>query len=154
MTWLRDDAKLGRVRALMAEQELDALVVRAPDNVVYLTNFWGMKGYDAVVFPREGEPVLICLEASEADADRMAWTSDVRFYATGDRSRLDGYGDACLRRVWRAEHFSWWMTTMLHRDPDGDPFGVRLQQSQLRHLRTSTAAATALAENYVGVERA
>ena len=48
----------------MAEQELDALVVRAPDNVLYLTNFWGMKGYDACVFPREGEPVLICLEAS------------------------------------------------------------------------------------------
>jgi Xaa-Pro aminopeptidase len=64
----------------MAEQELDALVVRAPDNVLYLTNFWGMKGYDAVVFPREGEPVLICLEASEADAERMSWTDDVRFF--------------------------------------------------------------------------
>lgn len=64
----------------MAEQELDALVVRAPDNVLYLTNFWGMKGYDAVVFPREGEPVLICLEASEADADHAAWTKDVRFF--------------------------------------------------------------------------
>src|SRR4026208_237785 len=70
MAWPRDDAKLDRVRALMTAQELDALIVRAPDNVVYLTNFWGMKGYDAVVFPREGEPVLICLEASEADAAR------------------------------------------------------------------------------------
>jgi len=64
----------------MAEQDLDALVVRAPDNVLYLTNFWGMKGYDAVVFPQEGEPILICLEASEADADRMSWTSDVRLF--------------------------------------------------------------------------
>ncbi len=63
----------------MAEHELDALVVRAPDNVLYLTNFWGMKGYDACVFPREGEPVLICLEASEDDAARTAWTADVRF---------------------------------------------------------------------------
>jgi Xaa-Pro aminopeptidase len=80
VSWPRDDAKLDRVRALMGEQGLDALVVRAPDNVLYLTNFWGMKGYDAVVFPREGEPVLICLEASEADADRMAWTTDVRFF--------------------------------------------------------------------------
>ena len=80
MSWPRDDAKLDRVRALLGEHDLDALVVRAPDNVLYLTNFWGMKGYDAVVFPREGEPVLICLEASEADADRMAWTSDVRFF--------------------------------------------------------------------------
>ena len=79
MTWKPDDDRLERVRALMAEQELDALVVRAPDNVFYLTNFWGMKGYDACVFPREGEPVLICLEASADDADRAAWTSDVRF---------------------------------------------------------------------------
>jgi Xaa-Pro aminopeptidase len=63
----------------MAEDGVDALVVRAPDNVLYLTNFWGMKGYDACVFPREGEPVLITIEASEEDAARMAWTSDVRF---------------------------------------------------------------------------
>ncbi len=80
MTWPRDDAKLERVRALMAEQELDALVVRAPDNVVYLTNFWGMKGYDACVFPRDGESVLVCLEASEQDAARSAWTEDVRLF--------------------------------------------------------------------------
>ena len=71
--------KLARVRALMAEADLDALVVRAPDNVLYLSNFWGMKGYDAVVFPREGEPVLICLEASADDAARTAWTQEVRF---------------------------------------------------------------------------
>jgi Xaa-Pro aminopeptidase len=82
--WPRDDAKLDRVRALMAEQDLDALVVRAPDNVLYLSNFWPMKGYDAVVFPREGEPTLICLEASEADAARTAWTSDVRLFAGYD----------------------------------------------------------------------
>ncbi|HLY95370.1 MAG TPA: aminopeptidase P family N-terminal domain-containing protein, partial [Gaiellaceae bacterium] len=79
MSWARDDAKLGRVRALLEEAGLDAVVVRAPDNVLYLTNFWGMKGYDACVFPREGEPVLICLEASAEDAGRTAWTSDVRF---------------------------------------------------------------------------
>src|SRR5580765_3507781 len=81
MPWPRDDAKLARVRALMAERELDALVVRAPDAVLYLTNFWGMKGYDACVFPRDGEPILIALEASEEDAARTAWTSDVRFVA-------------------------------------------------------------------------
>jgi len=79
--WERDNDKLDRVRALMAEHELDALVVRAPDNVLYLTNFWGMKGYDACVFPREGEPVLICLEASAEDAARTAWTEDVRYIA-------------------------------------------------------------------------
>jgi Xaa-Pro aminopeptidase len=87
MAWERDDAKLDRVRALMAEHDVDALVVRAPDNVLYLTNFWGMKGYDACVFPRDGEPVLITIEASEEDAARTAWTDDVRFvqgYAPDD----------------------------------------------------------------------
>jgi Xaa-Pro dipeptidase len=79
MAWPRDDAKLERVRALMDEAGLDTLVVRAPDNVLYLTNFWSMKGYDACVFPREGEPILICLEASAEDAERNAWTPDVRF---------------------------------------------------------------------------
>jgi Xaa-Pro aminopeptidase len=78
VSWPRDDAKLDRVRSLMAEQGFDALVVRAPDNVLYLTNFWGMKGYEAVVFPREGEATLVCLEASAEDAERTAWTSGVR----------------------------------------------------------------------------
>ena len=79
MLWPRDEAKLGRVRALMEEEGVDALVARAPDNVLYLTNFWGMKGYEAVVFPREGEPTLVCLEASAEDAARTAWTEDVRY---------------------------------------------------------------------------
>jgi Xaa-Pro aminopeptidase len=86
VSWPRDDAKLERVRALMADHDLDALLVRAPDNVLYLTNFWSMKGYDAVVFPREGDPVLICLEASADDAARAAWTSDVRLFAGYDAS--------------------------------------------------------------------
>jgi Xaa-Pro aminopeptidase len=81
MPWPRDDAKLDRVRTLMGEQELDALVVRAPDNVLYLSNFWGMKGYEAVVFPREGEPTLVTIEASADDASRTAWTSDVPLVA-------------------------------------------------------------------------
>ena len=81
MSWPRDDAKLDRVRALMADEELDALVVRAPDNVLYLSNFWGMKGYEVVVFPREGEPTLVTIEASAEDAARTAWTDDVRLVA-------------------------------------------------------------------------
>src|SRR4051794_2723517 len=63
----------------MAEQDLDALVVRAPDNVLYLTNFWGMKGFDAAVFPREGEPILITIEPSAQDAADTAWTQELRF---------------------------------------------------------------------------
>src|SRR5206468_12681660 len=79
--WERDDAKLDRVRAAMADQDLDALIVRAPDNVLYLTNFWGMKGYEAVVFPRAGEPTLVALEPSADDVAHSAWTEDVRFFA-------------------------------------------------------------------------
>ncbi len=75
------------------------------------------------------------------------------WYARGDGTGLDGYSEACLRRVWRAEHFSYWMTSMLHRDDDGGEFGRALQLSQLRYLTTSAAAATSLAENYVGLER-
>jgi Xaa-Pro aminopeptidase len=78
--------KLDRVRALMAERGVDALVVRAPDNVLYLTNFWGMKGYDVCVFPREGEPTLICLEASAEDSARTAWTSHVRLFRGYDET--------------------------------------------------------------------
>ncbi len=78
MSWPRDDTRLMRVRALMEEAQLDALVVRAPDNVLYLTNFWGMKGFDAAVFPRAGDPVLITIEPSAQDAAETAWIEDVR----------------------------------------------------------------------------
>jgi p-hydroxybenzoate 3-monooxygenase len=77
----------------------------------------------------------------------------VDWYATGSTALLDGYSDACLRRVWRAEHFSWWMTSMLHRPDPPDPFDLKLQLAQLRYVITSEAAARSLAENYVGLER-
>jgi len=80
MSWPRDDAKLERVRALMAERDVDALLVRAPDNVLYLTNFWGMKGYGWAVFPREGEPTLFALEPEREDAERVSWTADIRLF--------------------------------------------------------------------------
>ncbi|HKU21021.1 MAG TPA: aminopeptidase P family N-terminal domain-containing protein, partial [Terriglobales bacterium] len=75
-----DKPKLDRMRALMKERGLSALVVRAPDNVLYLTNYWCMKGYDAVVFPREGEPTLIALDPQQADAERNSWTRDLRLF--------------------------------------------------------------------------
>ena len=75
------------------------------------------------------------------------------WYASGSSALLDGYSETCLRRVWRAEHFSWWMTSMLHRSPGADSFDLRLQLSQLRYLTSSRAAAASLAENYVGLER-
>jgi p-hydroxybenzoate 3-monooxygenase len=73
--------------------------------------------------------------------------------ATGSTELLDAYSEQCLRRVWRAEHFSWWMTSMLHLAPESDDFERKLQLSQLRNVVSSRAAATVLAENYVGLER-
>ena len=72
------------------------------------------------------------------------------YYARGSGAALDAYSRTCLARVWRAEHFSWWMTSMLHRFPDDDSFHRRLQMSQLRYVVSSRAAAASLAENYVG----
>src|SRR5439155_10074297 len=79
VTWPRDDAKLERVRALMAERELDALVVRAPDNVLYLTDYWCMKGYDLAVFPRDVEPTVVVLvpQAEEAEG---GWAGEMSLF--------------------------------------------------------------------------
>jgi len=80
MPWPLDNTKLDRVRSLMKDQDLSALVVRAPDNVLYLTNYWCMKGYAVVVFPREGQPTLTALEPQEGDAHRNSWTQDIRLF--------------------------------------------------------------------------
>jgi p-hydroxybenzoate 3-monooxygenase len=73
------------------------------------------------------------------------------FYAGGREDKLAAYSRTCLARIWRAEHFSWWMTSMLHRFPNDDGFGHRLQRSQLAYVTSSQAAAASLAENYVGL---
>ena len=73
------------------------------------------------------------------------------FFKSGNRELLAAYSQVCLRRVWRAEHFSWWMTSMLHRFPDDDGFQQRLQRSQLDYTVGSRVAAASLAENYVGL---
>ena len=74
------------------------------------------------------------------------------WFRNGSGTLMTAYSANCLRRVWRAEHFSWWMTTMLHRLDGGDSFDLRLQESQLRYVTSSEAAARSLAENYVGLD--
>jgi p-hydroxybenzoate 3-monooxygenase len=73
------------------------------------------------------------------------------FYRTGSREQLASYTATCLERVWRVQHFSWWMTSMLHRPVGQDEFDRKLQLSQLAYTTGSRAAATSLAENYVGM---
>jgi p-hydroxybenzoate 3-monooxygenase len=73
------------------------------------------------------------------------------FYADKSSAALDGYSQRALARVWKAERFSWWMTSVLHRFPETDAFSQRIQMAELDYLVSSQAATTALAENYVGL---
>ena len=73
------------------------------------------------------------------------------FYAKDQTALLESYSDRCLRRVWKAQRFSWWMTSLLHRFDQNDAFEYRRQLAELDYLTTSRAAATVLAENYVGL---
>ena len=73
------------------------------------------------------------------------------FYQDSSSAGIDSYSGRCLRRVWRAERFSWWFTSLMHQFPEAGGFGQKLQEAELDYLVHSTAAATALAENYVGL---
>ncbi len=85
-----------------------------------------------------------------AMADVTVLADALASFLRGDQRLADAYSDTCLSRVWRATHFSWWMTTMLHRTPGADAMEAALQLSQLRYVTTSRAASVTLAENYVG----
>jgi len=73
------------------------------------------------------------------------------YYRSGSTRLLDEYSGTCLRRIWKAQRFSWWMTSMLHRFPGGDEFGRRIQLAELDYITGSEAGARSLAENYVGL---
>ncbi|MBV8173064.1 MAG: 4-hydroxybenzoate 3-monooxygenase [Verrucomicrobia bacterium] len=73
------------------------------------------------------------------------------FYSKGRTDLLESYSNSCLRRVWKAQRFSWWMTCLMHRFDHDDAFELRRQLAELDYLTSSRAAATALAENYVGL---
>jgi p-hydroxybenzoate 3-monooxygenase len=73
------------------------------------------------------------------------------FYANGRRVLLDQYSETCLQRVWKVQRFSWWMTSLLHRNAQESPFDRRRQLADLDYIVTSRAAMTTLAENYVGL---
>jgi p-hydroxybenzoate 3-monooxygenase len=74
-----------------------------------------------------------------------------RFYATGSSAGIDGYSDRALARVWKAERFSWWLTHLTHRFPHMDGFDRQMQLAELEYLRSSRAARSSFAENYVGL---
>ena len=73
------------------------------------------------------------------------------WYRSGTTEMLDRYSEVCLRRVWRVQHFSWWMTSLLHRLENADGFDIRRQLAELEQIVSSRSAATTLAENYTGL---
>ena len=75
----------------------------------------------------------------------------IDYYASGATTGLDAYSANCLRRVWQAERFSWWMTGLLHRFPESGAFGQKIQRAELDYLVGSPVASASLAENYVGL---
>jgi p-hydroxybenzoate 3-monooxygenase len=74
-----------------------------------------------------------------------------RFYETGAQDAIDGYSGRALARIWKAERFSWWFTGLTHRFPNTEPFDRKMQVAELEYIRSSKAAQTTLAENYVGL---
>jgi len=72
------------------------------------------------------------------------------WYGSKDESRLASYSGDCLRRVWKGQRFSWWLTTLLHRSQSDTPFDRRRQLAELDYITSSRAAMTSFAENYVG----
>ena len=84
MTYPVDELKLSRAREQMEREGLDAIVARAPDNVLYLGNYWSMKGQDFLVLPREGDATLVVVEPQLEEARRHAWTDDVRTFPLYD----------------------------------------------------------------------
>ena len=91
------------------------------------------------------------LNLAVADVRELAGAL-VLYFEHGDDALLDAYTERCLGRVWHAQYFAWWMTQLLHRIPDDEGgFLAKLQQAQLNHVVGSRAAATTMAENYVGI---
>jgi len=82
---------------------------------------------------------------------RVLAAAIAEYYRSGSTELLDRYSERCLRRVWKVQRFSWWMTSMLHRFADDNPFDVRRQLAELDYVTSSRAASQTLAENYVGL---
>ncbi len=130
---------------------------------IFQKNIAGMRSY--VVEPMQYGKMFLAGDAAHivpptgAKGLNLA-VADVRIMAQGfaefyktrkDQHLLERYSETCLRRVWKAQRFSWWMTSMLHRFDTDNPFDQRRQLAELDYVTSSRAAMTSLAENYVGL---
>lgn len=132
------------------------------EGAIFQKNIAGMRSY--VVEPMQYGKMFLAGDAAHivpptgakglnlAVADvRIMARGFAEFYKSGKTEVLRRYSEICLRRVWKAQRFSWWMTSMLHKFPDNGTFGARIQLAELDYVVNSQAAAASLAENYVGL---
>jgi p-hydroxybenzoate 3-monooxygenase len=153
------DARVYDELALRVGPEVAARLERAPSvekSVTQMRSFVAepmrhgrlvLAGDAAHIVPPTGAKGL---NLAAADVGLLA-PAIVDFIRLGDARGLDTYSERALARVWKAERFSWWMTSLLHKFPEGDPFRDRLQRAELDYLFGSPAQQTVLAENYVGL---
>jgi p-hydroxybenzoate 3-monooxygenase len=149
--WEELHARLGRIEGVqLTEGRIFDQVVVAMRSFVVEPMRCGrlfLAGDSAHIVPPTGAKGLN-LAAADVRVLSRAFTS---YFKTGSEALLEAYSATALRRVWRAEHFSWWMTSLLHRFHDESPFHYRLQLSELDYVVSSRAKAQTLAENYVGL---
>jgi p-hydroxybenzoate 3-monooxygenase len=132
------------------------------EGAIFQKNIAGMRSY--VVEPMQYSRMFLAGDAAHivpptgakglnlAVADvRIMARGFAEFYKSGKTDVLKRYSEICLRRVWKAQRFSWWMTSMLHRFDTNNPFDERRQIAELDYVTSSRAAMTSLAENYVGL---
>jgi p-hydroxybenzoate 3-monooxygenase len=111
---------------------------------------WGqlfLAGDAAHIVPPTGAKGL---NLAASDVNMLAQAFE-QYYADKSNEGIEGYSARALRKIWRVERFSWWLTSLMHRFPDTEGFGQRMQEAELDYLMSSTAAQTTLAENYVGL---
>ncbi|MEO1677179.1 MAG: 4-hydroxybenzoate 3-monooxygenase [Pseudomonadota bacterium] len=153
-----DDRFWDELRARIPDEDAEALVTgpSIEKSIAPLRSFvtepmrWGrlfLCGDAAHIVPPTGAKGL---NTAASDVHYL-WQALARFYAEGDREGIERYSEQALARVWKVERFSWWMTALLHRFPDQEPFDLKMQKAELAFLRDTPAAQDALARNYVGL---
>ncbi|MTJ04857.1 MAG: 4-hydroxybenzoate 3-monooxygenase [Sediminimonas qiaohouensis] len=153
-----DDAFWDELRRRIPEEAADRLVTgpSIEKSIAPLRSFvcepmqWGrmfLCGDAAHIVPPTGAKGL---NTAASDVNYL-WRALVAWYKDGERGGIDTYSETALARIWKAERFSWWMTTLLHRLPEQSEFDIRMQDADIAYLQHSTAAQTAMAENYVGL---
>ena len=148
--WAELQARLARDGFTLTEGEITQKGITAMRSFVVEPMQYGrlfLAGDAAHIVPPTGAKGLNLAAADVAVLTRAL----AAFFSTGATELLDGYSATALRRVWKAQRFSWWMTSLLHRFSDHTPFERKVQRAELDFLFGSVAASTALAENYVGL---